>query len=161
MRFVKRSGTLTPKARASARIVEGWAPLCAVSSAAMVLLPTPDSWARPYWEKPCSSLSSRSLLSAFLLEDVLIYSLSDPFPDRWWAHQVLLSAWCCVGSHFALPCGALEYLHSTTVELYPENTLRICAGFVPTWPLFDLYSVAFWSWCPQSCAKNPSPGPID
>src|SRR5829696_7660890 len=96
---------------------------------------------RPYWEKPCSSLSSRSLLSAFLLEDVLIYSLSDPFPDRWWAHQVLLSAWCCVWALISLYPVALEYLHSTTVELYPENTLRICAACVSIWPELGLRTV--------------------
>jgi hypothetical protein len=67
----------------------------------MVLLPTPHRWARPYWEKPRSSLSSRSL-SGFL-EAVLIFIFS-PHPKEQKESTLFLYSWRCV-RHSLAPCG--------------------------------------------------------
>jgi hypothetical protein len=95
------------------------------SSAAMVLLPTPDSWARLYWEKPRSSLSSRSL-SGFL-DAVLIFICSRSILGAERSRHFALHAF-----HSLFPT-ALVYRYGSTVEPYPEKTLRIRAGYVFIW----------------------------
>jgi hypothetical protein len=95
------------------------------SSAAMVLLPTPDSWARLYWEKPRSSLSSRSL-SGFL-DAVLIFICSRSILGAERSRHLALRDF-----HSLLPA-ALDHRYGSTVEPYPEKTLRIRAAYISIW----------------------------
>src|SRR5215213_7270922 len=92
-------------------MVEGCAPLSPASNAAMVLLPTPDSCARPYWEKPRSSLSSRSL-SGFL-DAVLIFILSPIRGGRTFFSPRALRF------HFASPYGA-------RLPIWPHGRAKSC-----------------------------------